>query len=291
MLHLRGGIEVAAGSILFGLIGIFVKLIMNMPLESIIFYRLLFGTACIVLYLLCCGDIHEIKPKEKKKILMLLGIFQAGAMLSYFSAITYTSVSVAVFLLYTAPMYVILLSPLVLKENISMQSLSALALSIAGVILVAQPQQIFHEVFTNVIGTLAGILSGIFYALMILTSRFLRHYYTGIAQACWAFIIAMVVFFPYAEVSSDILYTNLHLLILFGLLPTAGGAVLYLNGLRFIKAQNASVIGLIEPISAVLFAFLILKEVISTTTLVGGGLILCGAVLAGRENALQTTQK
>lgn len=277
--HLKGGIEVAIASAFFGLIGIFVKLIQDMSAESIIFYRLLFGSIGIVLYLLFCNSIHEIKPRKKKKYLMLLGIFQASAMFSYFSAIIHTNVSVAVLLLYTAPVYVILLSPLLLNESISKQSWLALILSMSGVVLVIQPQHMFQEM----LGIAAGMLSGIFYALMIITSRYLRKYYTGVAQAHWAFIITMIMFFPYAMVSYDILYANLHLLILFGLLPTAIGAVLYLNGLHSIKAQTASIIGLIEPISAVLFAFIILKEIISYITMVGGGLILAGAILASRE--------
>ena len=72
-----------------------------------------------------------------------------------------------------------------------------------------------------------------------------------------------------------------------GLIPTALSLVLYLDGIRLIRAQNASVIGLLEPLGAVVLSFLILHEVISLTTLMGGGFILLAALLASWEKPVE----
>ena len=281
--YFKGYIEVVTGAILFGLIGIFVKLISDMPLGSIIFYRLLFAIAMVALYLSYCGKFNEITLREKKGYVLLLGVFQAGAMLSYFTAIKYTSVSIAVLLLYTAPVYVIILSPLLLKESITRNSMFALLLSITGVIMIVHPRFTFNDSGSSLnMGIVTGMLSGLFYAMMIVVSRHLKSHYTGTAQAWWAFIVTLLVFLPYSVmVPAGVVVNNLLLLVLFGLVPTAAGAVLYLNGLRLVKAQNASIIGLLEPASAVVFAFIILNEPVSTVTLLGGGLILAGAITAG----------
>ncbi len=58
---------------------------------------------------------------------------------------------------------------------------------------------------------------------------------------------------------------------------------LHLLILRELNAQNASIIGLLEPVSAVIFAFIILNEPVSFTTLAGGALILLGAIVIGRS--------
>ncbi len=280
---LKGYSQVIAASILYGLIGIFIKLIGDMPLGSIIFYRLLFGLAAVTLYLAVSGRFFEMRLKEKKSYLLMLGLFEAAAVMANFYSIRYTTVSIAVLLLYTTPIYVTLLSPLVLKEKITPRSIVALALSVMGVVMVVQPQS---RDSINIIGVALGLASGLLFALMILTSRKIRDIYTVTAQATWSMIISIIVFSPFAfAVSAQVLKNDLFLIILFGLLPTAIGGILYFNGLRWVKAQSASIISLLEPVSAVVFAFIILSEPIAITTVIGGGFILLGAAFISREDA------
>lgn len=281
----KGYIQVAAACILYGLMGIFIKLITDMPLGSIIFYRMFFALVAITFYLACSGRLTEVKLKEKKRHLLLMGLLEAGAIFSYFVSVRYTTVSIAVLLLYTAPVYVTLLSPLILKENITRRGLFALGLSIAGVVMVVRPDK---PEGMNIIGISLGLASGLLYALMILTSRYLKDYYSGTAQATWSIIINMAVFSPFLlATDTKAVMDNLFLLILFGLIPTAMGSLLFLNGLGLVKAQGASIISLLEPASAVVFAFLILSEPVSSTTLLGGALILLGALMVSREGIRQ----
>ncbi|MDD5615064.1 MAG: DMT family transporter [Candidatus Methanoperedens sp.] len=282
MSYFKGYSQVIAASILYGLIGIFIKLITDMPIGSIIFFRLLFALGAITLYLALSGRFFELKLTEKKSYLLMLGLFEAAAVMANFYSIRYTTVSVAVLLLYTTPIYVTLLSPIVLKENITRRSIIALMISITGVVLVVQPQTLNG---INIIGVALGLASGILFALMILTSRKIRDIYSGTAQATWSMIVSLIVFSPFAfAVSMDVLNNHMQLLILFGLIPTAIGGILYFSGLRLIKAQSASIISLIEPVSAVVFAFIILSEPIAIATVIGGVFILLGAGLISREN-------
>lgn len=272
-----------AASILYGLIGIFIKLITDMPIGSIIFFRILFALAAITLYLAVSGRFSELKLKEKKSYLLMLGLFEAAAVLANFYSIRYTTVSIAVLLLYTTPIYVTLLSPWVLKENITQRSIIALVLSVTGVVLVVQPQTLQNGI--NIIGVALGLASGLLFALMILTSRKIKNIYTGTAQATWSMAVSLIIFSPFAfAVSMDVLIDHMQLLILFGLIPTAIGGILYFSGLRLIKAQSASIISLLEPVSAVLFAFIILSEPIAIATVIGGVFILLGAGLISRED-------
>jgi len=281
--YFKGYSYVIAASILYGLIGIFIKLITDMPLGSIIFFRILFALAAITLYLLVSGRFFELRLNEKKSYLLMLGLFEAAAVMANFYSIRYTTVSIAVLLLYTTPIYVTLLSPWVLKENITRRSIIALMLSVTGVVLVVQPQTLHDGI--NIIGVALGLASGLLFALMILTSRKIKDIYTGTAQATWSMIVSLIVFSPFAfAVSTDVLKDHMQLLILFGLIPTAIGGILYFSGLRLIKAQSASIISLLEPVSAVVFAFIILSNPIAITTVLGGGFILVGAFITSRED-------
>jgi len=72
--HLKGYIQIATAAVLFGLIGIFVKLTTQMPLGSIIFYRLLFGLVAITLFFACCRRLSELRLGQKKQYILLLGL-------------------------------------------------------------------------------------------------------------------------------------------------------------------------------------------------------------------------
>jgi len=287
--HLKGYIQIATAAVLFGLIGIFVKLTTQMPLGSIIFYRLLFGLVAIALFFACCRRLSELRLGQKKQYILLLGLMQAGTMLSYFISVKHTSVSIAVLLLYTAPVYVTLLSPLLLKEYINRRSIFALVISIIGVILVIRPDTLFQDVdYTYLIGLAAGLVSGVLYGGMTLTSRYLKDDYTGTTQAAWALLITLLIFTPYSvAITQKVLLDNLGVLVLFGLISTALALVLYLSGLMQVRAQNASIVALLEPASAVVFAYLILSEPVTVSMLAGGALILLGAVIISRERPVE----
>lgn len=289
MSHLKGHIQVAAASVMYGTIGIFVKFLHDMQIGSIIFYRLLFAVAALVFYLWHTNRLKDLRIHEKKRLVLLLGLFQGVTMLAYFISVTYTTVSIAVLLLYTAPIYVTVLSPFILKEHNTSRNLWALICSIGGVILVIRPQALTHSMDgMYIMGLVAGLASGLCFAGMIMTSRSLRDSYTGIVQATWALCIATMLFIPYSwAVPSGVLQDKLFILILLGLIPTALSLVLYLNGLMLVRAQNASIIGLLEPLSAVVLSFLILNESISLTTLLGGGFILLAALLASWEKPVE----
>jgi hypothetical protein len=74
---------------------------------------------------------------------------------------------------------------------------------------------------------------------------------------------------PFHRHISGVLLDNLHLLMLLGLLPTAASLTLYFSGLAQVRAQNASIIALLEPASAVVFAATIMSQPITSSVLVG----------------------
>lgn len=276
----KGYGEIIAAAILWGLAGIFAKKIVGMSVQNIIFYRVAMAFLIILIILLISGNMDKIKLKDKKIYLVLFSILQVATMLTYFVSVLNASVSVAVLLLYTAPVYVTVLSPLLLKENPTRKELIALALSIVGIVIIVDPAKLD---FSYSVGIAAGILSGISYALEILTSKYVGQSYTGYTQAFWSFAIAVLILLPVGIVPVGIVSGNIVYLILLAIFPTILAVSLYFNGLKKVKASSASILGLIEPVSAVILAALILGERITIPVLFGGALILAGAAIVMRE--------
>ncbi len=273
--------EIIAASILWSLAGILGKMMIGMSAQSIIFYRLAFASLIFFIVLLISGNLNKIRLKDKKIYLLLFSIMQAMTMLTYFIAILKASVSVAVLLLYTAPVYVTLLSPWLLKEHSTKKGIIALIFSIVGILLIIDPGKLEFQGYS--IGIIAGIVSGITYAFQIIISKYISQTYRGYTQAFWSFIIAVLILLPVGLAPVNVVSENMIYLILLAIFPTIFAVSLYFNGLNKVKAQSASILGLIEPVSAVILAVIILKEDISNMELFGGALILIGAAIVTRE--------
>ncbi|HEY9207331.1 MAG TPA: DMT family transporter [Candidatus Methanoperedens sp.] len=276
----KGYGEIIAASILWGFVGILAKKISGMQAQSIIFYRIAFALAILFIVLFITQNLDKIKLKENKKYLVLFSLLQLTTMVSYFISILSASVSTAVLLLYTAPVYVTLISPLLLKEKLTKKGIFALFLSIAGIVLIVDPAKLE---FSRLIGILAGIAAGLSYAGQIMTSKHICATYSGYSQAFWSFAIATLVLLPVGLAPTDVVLENTTYLVLMAIFPTILSVSLYFNGLKIVRAQSASILGLIEPVSAVILAVLILGETISILVVTGGALILTGAALVTRD--------
>lgn len=280
-LTFKGYGEIITASILWSFAGILAKKISWMSAQGIIFYRVTFAILILFIFLYFSGNLNKIKLKDKKIYLLLFSLFQVATMLTYFIAVLNASVSVAVLLLYTAPVYTTALSPLLLKEKSTKTGWFALILSISGILTIVDIKKIDFSLQS--VGIFAGIISGISYALQIITSKYISCTYSGYTQAFWSFVIAMLILLPAGIVQFDVVYGNITYLVLLAIFPTILAVSLYFNGLNKVKASIASILGLIEPLSAVILAVLILNEKISPPLILGGALILAGATIVTRN--------
>ena len=115
--------EVVIGSIIYGTIGVFLDKVQDMSIESILFSRFFFGFGMIFIYLLFSRGLGQLRLRKNRRYLMLLGLLNSITSICYFSSLKYSGISVAVLLLYTAPVYVNLLAPAILGKRNSRKSL------------------------------------------------------------------------------------------------------------------------------------------------------------------------
>ncbi|WP_048193282.1 DMT family transporter [Methanococcoides methylutens] len=284
---IRGYLEITSGCIIYGMVGVFLAFIHDMGTLPIIFYKLLIGIVFMLCYLYFTGKTGILRLGGKRRHLMLLGVFKLMTISFYFTCIIYSGLSIAILLLYTAPMYVTLLSPIVLKEKLTRSGLVGLVLSMIGIFLIVDPATFIRSGIGDIhfIGILAGILSGISFSCIIMTARYVRDEYSGFSQFFWATAFCVVVLIPFAPtVSIPILRENFLMLLLFGLVNTSISGVLYFNGLSRVRTQAASILAMLEPVSGIFFDYTILHNAIFAETVVGCMFIIAGALLAVTEH-------
>lgn len=288
-------LAVLLGCILYGMTGLFLSRIHDLPITSIIFYRLLFGLAFIFTYLLATKRLGELKPGKKKGRLLLQGIFVMVNMFFYFLCVKETCFSIAILLEYTAPIYVMLASPFVLKEKVGKESIAALFLAITGVYLVIRPEEGFGNFEfsgSHFIGIASGLFAGMLLAAIIMNVRILKKDHSEFAIAFWGTAISCLLMAPYAvKIPFSLLTPNFPVLIVFGIVSVGIGGVLTTIGFANLKSQTGSLLALIEPVAGVFFDIVFLGVALSAGTLAGSILVLSAAALVSRPSLTPEPQE
>lgn len=283
-------LELLTACIIYGTVGIFMNSLSNMSVGSIIFYRVLFGISAILCYLAITGNLSQLTLKSKKKFLLLLGIFYVLQMFSYYSAIRYLGASSAVLLLYTDPIYLTFLAPILLGEKNTEKTILALFLGLAGVFYVTRPESGFEEIAfgSNYLkGVIFGLVGGLFSSGVIISVRYLRNEYNGLTQLVWQSAISLVFLSPFAASTPvNVVAENLSTLVLFGVMITGVGAVFYIRGVAGVSAITGSILTLLEPVSCIFFDYTVLKSPVHSGMLIGCFFILAAAVVISLDNSV-----
>lgn len=282
--------ELLVACIIYGTVGIYMQWLENMSVGSIIFFRVLFGLSAILCYLAITGNLGQLALKRKKNYLLLLGILYVSQMFSYYSAIRYLGASSAVLLLYTDPIYLTILAPVLLGEKNTGKTILALFLGLIGVFYVTRPEGGFEQLDfgSNYLkGVLFGLTGGFFSSGVIISVRYLRDEYNGLTQLFWQSAISLFFLSPFAvSVPCSVLIADLPVLMLFGVLVTGIGAVFYIRGVTGVSAITGSILTLLEPVSCIFFDYTVLGNPIHSGMLIGCIFILAAAIVISLEDSV-----
>ncbi|HEC33159.1 MAG TPA: EamA family transporter, partial [Chloroflexi bacterium] len=204
----------------------------------------------------------------------------------YIRAIGLVGMGVAAVLMYTAPAWVTLLSALFLKERISGVKVGALLLAVGGCALVGRVYDLAGARL-NLPGILAGLGAGLTYGLYTIFSKVAQHRYTAWATLAYALGLGALFMLPLqslADLGRALTTPSLLFwLLMLGLVPTLAGGLAFNAALRLMPASNVSIVATLEPAIAALLGWAFLDERLELLQLLGGGLILVGAIVLQRE--------
>ncbi len=270
--------QIVLACLIWGSYGLFVQKL-DEPPEVIVFFRFLFGFFSLVIVALLTGRIKNLHIGSQWKVLVLAGLINTASWLLVTKSIRLTGVANGFILYYTAPCFVVLLAPFLLKEKVGKWSFVALALCFFGIINVVGWGG-WDQVNPNWQGNLMGLGSGFFYALYIILLKMLPEEFLGlVSNCCVCGVISSVTFFLAAPNFALISLADLLVLALAGIIIQGIATTCYMNGLRRVSAQDAGILCYMELLFASLLAAIFLKENVSTHLVMGGLLIICGGVL------------
>jgi len=211
------------------------------------------------------------------------GIILAAHWSAMFAAYKRAPADVVIFVVFLAPLGIAALAPAVLGERVGPRTLAALAVAIAGAALVSRPATA---------GDTAGLLLAGFaaasFAALILIAKPLAQIYGGLRITLIEMTVAGVALIPaVAVVGWRTPEWSWTWLVVLGLVHTATGTALYLAALARLPATHVGILGYLEPVGVVLFAWPLLDATPAIATIAGGGLIVAAGVLVVRASAVE----
>ena len=274
----HGLLAVNGAVLLFGLAGVLGKL-SGLPAPSITFGRVVIAGTALLLFARFRGISARPARASDAAILAGLGALLALHWTAFFEAINVSNVAIGLLSFSSFPLFTVALEPLLLRQRASrLQALAACAI-IPGIYLLV-PAFSLNNAATR--GVLWGLLAGASFALLSVTNRWLGRRYDSVAISLYQDGIAALVLVPtlwFPQLGPFLNGRVLLVLLVLGVLCTAVAHTLFIEGMRDVTAQLASVIASLEPVWGILFAFLLLGEVPSLRTAIGGGIILLATLV------------
>lgn len=279
-----GPVFVLAAGTLWGSMGVFVRHFNAIGLGSmeIAWFRILFGLIAIGVYLtLFHRELLKIRPRD----LWCFAGTGIGSLfllnLTYYTAMRYTSLAVAGVLLYTAPIFVMLLSALLFRETVTKKKLLALVLAFLGCALVSG---IGTDSRVSTTGLLWGLGAGITYALYSIFGRFaIDRGYGSWTMTFWSFVLCFAVscFFCDWRLLGTVWTTPVEICWAAAMGITTGflAYVFYGLGLERMEGSRASILASVEPVVAALFSVLLFHEPMGIGGVAGMVLVLSAIVI------------
>lgn len=269
---------------IFGTIGLFVRHI-PLPSSVIALCRGVTGTLFLVALLFWRKMRLDFTAIRKNLMWLLL----SGAAIGFnwillFESYRYTSVAVSTLCYYLAPILVILVSPLLLKEQLTGKKITCVVAALCGMICLSGVLQSGIPGSGELKGILFGVAAALLYASIILMNKQLSDI-AALEKTIVQLGTSAVVLLPYCfmtlggvQLSVDL--KALLLLIVVGVIHTGVSYAMYFDALGAIRGQTAAILSYIDPVIAVLASVLILREPMQGVEALGAVLILGAAVIS-----------
>ena len=276
---------VLGAGVLWGCISLFVRALDAAGLSSmeISDVRMVVGTVGMLVVLLATDPTKlRIRPRD---IWLFIGTGVVSVTLfnvCYFTCISLSEASIAVVLLYTSPIFVMLMSALFFRERITRRKVVAVCLTFVGCVLVAG--MLGGQVVLSPAALAAGVASGFFYATYSIFGRKALERYDTLTITFYTFFMGMLAstllgdpVHTVAVALSDPPFVLWYLGL--GVLCTIAPYLLYTTGLKYLETSRAAILATVEPLVGSLLGIFAYGESTGAAKLLGMGLILASVIL------------
>lgn len=219
------------------------------------------------------------RNKKAFLFLCLSGICMGASWLFLYEGYARLGVSIASLCNYCGPVIVMALSPVIFREKLTPIKILGFAAVVCGVFLINGKAAGSGDT----IGLICGIMSALTYAFMIIFNK-LSADIEGLENSMFQLISALVTVALFVTLTQGfalpVTAADLPAILMLGIINTGVGCYLYFSAIGKLPVQSTAILGYLEPLSAVFFSVVFLREILLPAQIVGGILIIGGAASA-----------
>ena len=274
---MKDQIKYIAAMLIYGTNGIVASFI-DLPSEEIVLMRTLIGGAQLSLLVLLSRSRPEpgaVKSQGLK--LLCAGVCLGANWALLFEAYKLAGVSMATLMDYCAPVIVLLLSPLLLRQKQGARAYIGMAAAVFGLVLALGIGGV------HITGTAlaVGLAAAVFYAGLIILNQMIKGF-SGLQLTAAELVIAAVVMLCYVLLRGGSIRLpgnegGTAALLVLCTVNTALACYLYFSSMNRLRARTVALLGYIDPVSALVFAAVFLNESMTALQVFGAALVLAGA--------------
>lgn len=265
--------------LIFGTNGVVVSFISLNSVDIVLARTLLGGILLLALFLLSKRHFSFYTDRKKLILHICSGVAMGTSWLFLFKAYECIGVCMATLIYYTGPVFVMILSPLFFKEKLTPIKILSFLIVFAGFFLINGSQ----SGALNGYGVFCALMSAVLYASLIILNKKTAckdGLENTTIQMAVGFIVAVIYkFIITRSFSYPILSTDILPLLILCIINTALACYMYFSSITKLPAQKVSVFGYLDPMSAVIFAFVFLGERLTVLQWIGTVFIIGGAML------------
>ena len=277
-MNVRAFVKYLVSMLLFGMNGVVAS---HIPLNSyeIVFFRTFIGSLFMLLmFLPGRGRFHVKEHKKDALFIALSGVSMGLSWMFLYEGFQQIGVSVTTLLYYCGPVLVMLLSPVVFRERLTVSTVVGFVVVAVGIVLVNGASA---GEGMNAFGIFCGLMSAVGYCLMVTLNKKAEKI-TGMENTVIQLVVSCFTVSIFLGIKQgfamDIPPSAWPWILVLGVVTTGYGCYLYFSSLSALPVQTAAVWGYLEALSAVVFAALFLGEKMTAVQLIGAVCIIGGAM-------------
>ena len=265
--------------LLFGSNGIVASLIHLSSYEIVLLRTLIGSLLLIAIFFIAREKLTFYKYKTQSIFLAVSGIAMGTSWIFLYEAYDEIGVSLASLAYYCGPVIVMILSPFLFGEKLTRIKVCSFLVVLVGIFLVNGTA---FENGVSVWGLACGLLSAICYSLMVMFNKKANDI-SGLENSMLQLFVAFLTVAIFVGIKQgyrmEIDTQSIIPILVLGLLNTGIGCYFYFSSIGKLPVQTVAICGYLEPLSAVVFSVIFLKETMFPIQIVGAVLIIGGAML------------
>ena len=251
----------------------------GLNVNSVIFYRFIFASILLAIFMIIKKDSFYLKFKEII-LLALLGLLFGISAISLFNSFLYMDAGLASTVLFIYPIFVAIIMALFFKEKNSIITILSIIFAFLGVVLLYESDGANVSNF----GIFLVIVSSLCYAIyIVIINQYLKISALKVTFYSMLFCTITILIHSFFDSSLNIMPLvnfNMWFYTLFlALVPTIISLLFLIKAIQIVGSTSASILGALEPLTAVLIGVYVFNEKITFWLVIGIVFILFGVLL------------